>query len=296
MKRYVMKLFVFVTVLVIGYAFSLNESYGALLSHKVEVVESEDGRLIYEDAKGEKYDITSLKDNYVIYKDRLIINCRTEFDISCVSGEDWLSKPNLEQSFNVKQGTDKKFKTTVIDDGFIASADGTKRIDFYVYNILKEMKLDNKVIFLGKIKKLNLKREGSASKIGGVEWKSSDESIVSVDSGGRITAHKEGEAIVSVVAKALPTITASCKVTVVAEPEESVDELLGLDKQADVPEVEEMVNVNNDAGGAKEEENTVDADNKDNKYVVIFIVSSAVFVILALYGVVRVGIRKAKKS
>ena len=295
-----LKLSMFLLVSFVVYMIVTSESYGALISHKVSVTESEDGRIIYEDAKGEKYDITSLKGNYLIYDDRLIINCRFEFDISCVSGEDWLSESGLKQSYNIKQGTDKKFKSTVIDDAFIASADGNKRIDFYVNNIVRKMKLDNKVIFVGETRKLDLKIDGNTSRIGGVEWKSSDESVVSVDTSGNITTHKEGEAIISATVKYLPEITTSCKVIVVVEPKETADELLGIDKQIEYEsesEKKDDTDIETESSakaGAKDDEN--DNANKDNEYVIIFIVSTSVFAMLAVYGIVRLRIRKAKKN
>ncbi|MBQ7092328.1 MAG: Ig-like domain-containing protein, partial [Clostridia bacterium] len=70
--------------------------------------------------------------------------------------------------------------------------------------------------------KLNVAAKDGGS-LSGLTWESSDSSVVSVDSSGNLTAHKEGSAKVKVYSKDGSTDSSTCRVTVTSAKKSQED-------------------------------------------------------------------------
>ena len=110
-------------------------------------------------------------------------------------GKEWINKENgkVYNQDLVYRGTD--FCSAKEKDCSV-----TLSINWKKKKRVDKIKLnnDNVSIEINKSKKLNYTYASGSKKIGGVEWSSSDSSVVSVDKVGRVTGRKVGNAVITV--------------------------------------------------------------------------------------------------
>ena len=181
----------------------------------------EDGnKLYYANQHGILFDFTELKDECRIKRGIPVINKGTEFKIkplgvadADINGATWTSE-NEEIAVIDENGNLKALQTGYVS--FYGEV-GNKICFFEVFidELVTEIALET-YLELNIGKKATLKPEvNSESQIfGNYIWQSSDESVVTVDNMGNITAIKEGVADVSVLYGDGSGLNASCRVKV----------------------------------------------------------------------------------
>lgn len=184
----------------------------------------EDGdELYYANQNGVLFDFSELKGNCRIKRGIPVVNKGTIFNIQplCVEGIDandikWTSN-NKQVAIVEEDGSIKTLQTGYVTlDGVL---DGNIYfIELFVDDFVTEISMEtNLELKVGDKVTLNPEVNCESTVFGNYNWESSDESIVTVDDMGNVTAVKEGVADIIVLYGDGSGLSSSCKVVVTSE-------------------------------------------------------------------------------